>query len=336
MTGHPPDREAPAAAEPPDAPDYVHELAARRLAARQARDFAAADDLRNKIAELGWLVTDTAAGYSLAPASAVRRARGARYKVLANPAAIPAARPRRGDSARPATIGLLVEGWPDDLRECVEALLTYAPSGVMISALDVGNRDGAGDALADLALAHRDRIEAWHVASSPGWSAGRNALLRADPAPVHVIMETSTIVTGDAISPLLRALTDGRVAEGSVADDRVVAAGWRGADPDADLMSFHDAGPGRVTALLGYLLAVRSDAAAAAGGLPGKARFYRNADLEFSLRLGRLGTLVVPDEGLPVRQTRHRGYHDSDPAYSERESRRNYGRVLDLLRSGDR
>jgi hypothetical protein len=329
---HRPDPAAPAAGEPADAPDHVQELAARRLAARQARNFAAADDLRDKIADLGWLVTDTAAGYKLAPASAEPPSPGPRYKVLANPAAIPAARPRPGDLARPATIGLLVEGWPQDLRECVEALLTCAPAGVMISALDVGNQDGAGDALADLALAHQDRIEAWHVASTPGWSAGRNALLRADPAPVHVIMETSTILTGDAISPLLAALS--ALSADGAAEDRVVAAGWRGADPDPDLLSFHDAGPGRVTALLGYLLAVRSEAAAAVGGLPGKARFYRNADLEFSLRLGLLGALVVPDEPLPVRQARHRGYHDSDPEYRERESRRNYGRVLDLLRSG--
>jgi hypothetical protein len=294
------------------------------MTARQARDFAAADDLRNKIADLGWLVTDTAAGYELAPASAAAPARAPKYKVLASPAAVPAAGPDRpGASARPATIGLLVEGWPNDLRECVTALLAHAPADVMISGLDVGNQDGAGDALAELAMAHPDRIEARHVAGSPGWSAGRNALLRADPAPVHVIMETSTILTGDAISPLLAAL----------AGDGVVAAGWHGADPDANLLSFHDSGPGRVTALLGYLMAVRSEAAAAVGGLPAKARFYRNADLEFSLRLARLGTLVVPYDPLPVRQARHRGYHDSDPAYRERESRRNYRRVLDLLRS---
>jgi hypothetical protein len=313
------------AGRPDGAPGRVHDLAGRRVAARQARDFAAADDLREQIAELGWLVTDTATGYTLAPASAEPQVRAPKYKVLANPAAIPAAGSGRpGGRARRATIGLLVEGWPDDLRECVAALLQHAPAGVVISGLDVGNRDGAGDALAELAMAHPDRIEAWHVAGSPGWSASRNALLRADAAPVHVIMETSTILTGDAISPLLAALcTDG-----------VVAAGWRGADPDADLQGFHDAGPGRVEALLGYLLAVRSGAAAAAGGLPAKARFYRNADLEFALRLGRLGTLVVPDESLPVRQARHRGYHDSDPAYRERESRRNYRRVLDLLRSG--
>jgi hypothetical protein len=306
----------------PDAPAQVHELAEQRAAARRGRDFTAADELRDRIGQLGWIVADVPGGYALTPAAT---GNAAGYQVLAEPAAVPAAGPAGPAGGRRATVALLVEGWPEDLRECLTALLAHAPAGVMISALDVGNRDGAGEALHQLATENPGRIEKWHVAASPGWSAGRNALLRADPAPVHVIMETSTILTGDAISPLLTAL----------AADDVVAAGWRGADPDTDLRGFHDAGPGPVTALVGYLLAVSARAAAEAGGLPGKARFYRNADLEFSLRLGRSGRLVVPDGPLPVRQARHRGYHDSDPAYRDRESARNYRRVLELLRARD-
>ncbi len=309
-------------------------LAERRAQARQSRDFAAADQLRAQIGELGWTVTDGPGGYALTPAEPAGSAAADHYQVLADPAAIPPAVGRGGlrgvvppgehaSGSRSATVALLVEGWPDDLRECVAALLAHAPGGVIISALDVGNREGAGDVLHELAVAHPGRIEEWHVAASPGWGASRNALLRADPAPVHVIMETSTILTGDVISPLLAA----------VAADGVVAAAWRGADPDRDLRGFHNAGPGPVSALLGYLLAVRADAARAAGGLPARARFYRNADLEFSLRLSPAGQLVVPEGDLPVRQSRHRGYHDTDPQYRDRESRRNYRRVLALLRA---
>ena len=301
----------------PDAPAEVADLAARRAQARAAREFAAADALRAQITQLGWVVTDGPGGFELSPAPA---AAGRDYPVLADPGAVP---PAGSGPARLATVALLVEGWPEDLRECIAALLAHAPAGVVISALDTGNEAGAGAALHELAAAHPGRIEAWHVAGSAGWGASRNALLRADPGPVHVIMETSTILTGDAISPLL----------GAVAADEVVAAGWRGADPDPDLRGFHDAGPGPVTALLGYLLAVRTEAAVVAGGLPATTRFYRNADLEFSLRLGRSGTLVVPAGPLPVRQARHRGYNDSDPQYRDQESRRNYRRVLELLRA---
>ena len=302
-----------------DAPAEVADLAARRAEARAARDFAAADALRAQIAELGWDVTDGPDGFVLAPAAPPGPDPG--YPVFPASGAIPAASP--AGPRRLATVALLVQGWPEDLRECVTALLAHAPAGVLISALDIGNEAGAGDCLHELAAEYPGRIEAWHVATGRGWGQDRNALLRADPGPVHVIMETSTILTGDAISPLLAA----------VAADGVVAAGWRGADPDPDLHGFHDAGPGPVAALLGYLLAVRTGAAVAAGGLPPGARFYRNADLEFSLRLGRAGTLVVPAQPLPVRQGRHRGYHDSDPQYRDRESRRNYSRVLELLRA---
>ena len=324
MTGDqaPGQRSGPASQDTAGAPWQVRELADRRAAARAARDFAAADRFRAEIGELGWAVTDAPGGYRLAPAAGTAAASsGSDYRVLPNPAAVPAA---RGADGRRATVALLVEGWPGDLRECLSALIEHAPDGVMISALDIGNSGGAGDALQELAAAHPGRIEAWHVAGSAGWSAARNALLRADPAPIHVIMETSTILMGDAITPLLAAL----------AADDVVAAGWRGAEPEEDLRAFREAGPGQVTALLGYLLAVRADAAAQAGGLPARARFYRNADLEFSLQLGRLGRLVVPAEPMPVRQTRHRGYHDTDLEYRERESRRNYRRVLELLRAG--
>jgi hypothetical protein len=302
-----------------DAPAEVADLAARRAEARAARDFAAADALRAQIAELGWDVTDGPDGFVLAPAAPPGPDPG--YPVFPASGAIPAASP--AGPRRLATVALLVQGWPEDLRECVTALLAHAPAGVLVSALDIGNEAGAGDCLHELAAEYPGRIEAWHVATGRGWGQDRNALLRADPGPVHVIMETSTILTGDAISPLLAA----------VAADGVVAAGWRGADPDPDLRGFHDAGPGPVTALLGYLLAVRTDAAAAAGGLPAAARFYRNADLEFSLRLGQAGALVVPAGPLPVRQARHRGYHDSDPQVRDRESRRNYRRVLELLRA---
>ena len=46
-------------------PDEIKELAEQRQAARKARNFAAADALRDKIAELGWLLEDTKDGPKL-------------------------------------------------------------------------------------------------------------------------------------------------------------------------------------------------------------------------------------------------------------------------------
>ena len=43
------------------------ELAEEREQARAGRDFAAADELRGRIAELGWEVRDGAQGFELLP-----------------------------------------------------------------------------------------------------------------------------------------------------------------------------------------------------------------------------------------------------------------------------
>jgi cysteinyl-tRNA synthetase len=49
------------------APDVVAELARQREQAREARDFGAADRLRDEIAALGWVVRDVQGGFELLP-----------------------------------------------------------------------------------------------------------------------------------------------------------------------------------------------------------------------------------------------------------------------------
>jgi cysteinyl-tRNA synthetase len=51
-----------------DAPAEVAELANRRAAARAARDFEAADRLREELAALGWIMRDREDGFDLVPA----------------------------------------------------------------------------------------------------------------------------------------------------------------------------------------------------------------------------------------------------------------------------
>lgn len=299
-------------------PDDVAALAARRAKARSARDFATADLLRGQLAKLGWVVTDGPDGPVLTPKPP--------FAVLPALTSLPD-RSGAADSSR-CSVGLLVDGWPDDIDRHVAALLRHAPPDIGIIGLDLGDVDGAGGALHRLAAEHHGRIQEWHVAlpvGQAGWGPARQALARLDTAAAHVLVDPSTVLEGDAITPLLDALEE----------PGVVAAGWRGANVDVTdgWRSFTDAGPGEVDALLGYLMVVRRSALRAVGGPSPKARFYRNADLELSLALREAGgRLVVPAGELPVRQERHRGYHDSDPAFRERESKRNYDRLLQRFR----
>ena len=183
---------------------------------------------------------------------------------------------------------------------------------------------GAGAVVHELAQANPGRVHELHVERVAGWSAARQALLDGDAAAVHVLLDPSTVLEADALTPLLQAFDDPAVA----------GVGWRGVDVDDGWTSFSDAGTGEVEALLGYLFAVRRSAAAQVP-LPPKARIYRNADMEWSylLRDAGVGKLVALE--LPVRQDRHRGYHDSDPAMRDKESKKTYDRFLQRFRGRD-
>ena len=291
-------------------PPEVTALAEQRAQARADKDYAASDRLREQIAEAGWVVRDGPDGWSLAPRPP--------YDVVTSVADLPD-RSAEPDAGR-CTVGVLVEGWADDVRTCVEALLAHAPADVEVLLLDHGS--DAGAAVHELAAAAPERVRELHVERAAGWSQARQAMLRADTSAVHVLLDPSTVLEGDALTPVLACFDD----------PSVVGAGWRGVAVQDGWTEFADAGPGEVEALLGYLLAVRRSAAAQVP-LPPKARFYRNADMEWSFLLREAGgRLVVPEGDLPVRQDRHRGYHDSDPAYRDKESRKTYDRFLQRFR----
>lgn len=297
-----------------DAPADVVALAEERAAARAAKDYARSDELRDAIAAAGWLVTDTPDGFALAPAPP--------FPLLPGLDALPAV----GEGARVVAC-VLVDGWPDDVRTCVEALVAHGPADLVVAGLDLGDVDGAGLVLHDLAGAHPGRVIDLHLASSlaqVGWSRALTALIEACAAPFVVVLDPSSVLDGDAITPLLAELDD----------SSVIAAGWRGVNVDLadNWRSFVDAGPGEVDALLGYLFVVRRDAAVATPPHP-KAKFYRNADMEWCLALREAGGRLVAAPGpLPVHQERHHGYHDSDPEYRDRESKKTYGRLLQRFR----
>ena len=61
------------------------------------------------------------------------------------------------------------------------------------------------------------------------------------------------------------------------------------------------------------------------------AKYYRNADLEFSLKLRAAGKKIFQLD-LPLKQERHHGYHDVDSEYRDKNSRKNYQRILDNYR----
>ena len=104
-----------------------------------------------------------------------------------------------------------------------------------------------------------------------------------------------------------------------------------------DLRRFEDAPAGDVDAIEGYCQAFRRADVAARGPLDEHFRFYRNLDIWWSLVLRDGGEhdparRAVSLDGLPLRRHEHRGYASLPEAERERQSKRNFYRILDRFR----
>lgn len=232
----------------------------------------------------------------------------------------------RGAVSGECVVVVIAEGWPGDIDASVRSVLEHSSPGVRVAILDCGNVDGAGDLALALAEEFPDRVSSFHVVGTiadVGWGPAMRTLIATIDAPYVAPLDTATILEGDAFPSLLAPFED----------PTVVATGWRGANVNTeDWYSFDSAGPGEVDVAMGYLMVLRTDAALATPPHR-KARFYRNADMEWCLALrDGGGRIVVPEGDLPIRQDRHRGYYDSDPEYRDEESKRNYRRMLDRFK----
>jgi hypothetical protein len=135
-------------------------------------------------------------------------------------------------------------------------------------------------------------------------------------------MDPSTNFTGDAITPVVAKLEEG-----------FQGVGWRGGlvNIEDEWRSVDDRGEGEVDVLFSYFFAMDREFALKAGGANPSATYYRNADMEMSLAMRAAGGKLWQVE-LPLIQGRHHGYHDADPDYREKNSKKNYGRILEKFR----
>jgi glycosyltransferase involved in cell wall biosynthesis len=338
----------------------VRDLVAERQAARQERDFARADALREQLRAAGWLVRDTPAGPELAEVPP--------YEAV-DPAAL---RPRWDEPDRhEVTVVVHVAGWPQDVARAVTALAAHC-GGVdhEVVLVDDGAGEATGRALEDLARA-AERVRVLHLSPALGFGAAMNLAMGQALGRVLVWLDPHVEATGDLLAPLLEALA---------APDAGLAGGW--GVVTTSLLEFEaDQGP-EVDAVEGYLLAVPR-ALAARVAVDARDRYYRNADLDYSFavrdlgysihrgtRRGSSGPLRSSDRGtpsgglrgaeppavagfpgplrayrvdVPARRHRHRGFHETDPSERDRASRKNYDRFLarwksrtDLLTHGFR
>ncbi len=294
-------------------PQEVIDLAQKRVEARKNKDYSLSDQLRDEIAQKGYLVKDTPTGFDLVEKP--------EFEVFENLNLIK----YKQKSKSNVTVLLLVEGWLDDTRECLEALLKHLNEQTSFLILDLANKERVGNYLNDLANS-QSRVEVIHISQSlqeAGWANSINKLIEINENPFSVIMDLSSIISEDVVTKLLEKF-----------EDKIAAVGWKGAlvNLEDQWRSVEDKGDGEVDILLSYFFIIKSEVARK---IPAnsKAKFYRNADLEWSLSLRKEGfKLFAYSSDLKIEQKRHHGYHDSDIQYRDKESKKTYDRILQNFR----
>ena len=281
--------------------DSIRQLAQERLDARAARDFAKADALRQEILQSGYEVLDVADGFE--------------FRIKAPYITYPFPRDIRPiDTSDGVSVAMIIDGFTDDAVETVKSIKAHAQCGIVL--LCIGDAGKLVDEMDD---------HTYLIALNAGasWGEAANALLNKINCKYLILMDPSTRFTGDAIAPVIAELEKGEYA----------AVGWRGGliNIDDEWRSVDDKGDGEVDVLFSYFMGLNRAYVLEAGGFNARAIYYRNADIEFSLKLRHAGGRLL-QMALPLEQGRHHGYHDADPEYREVQSKKNYDRILERFR----
>ena len=217
---------------------------------------------------------------------------------------------------REVTLLTVVHGWKPDAERWLLSVFKHCKAD--FEALIVDNSDEVQIA-AWLEGRAAERFRFVPLFPTLGFAAAVNAGIEAAAGEVIVLFDPGVELTGDAVTPLVKALADPSVA---VAGPFAVRA--KGTPKEFE----SSAGP-EVDAIEGYCMAFRRADALAVEGFDPKFRFYRIADIEFSFRLRDRAGRALALPGLPVEKHEHRLWENSDHQERDRLSRRNLYRFLD-------
>jgi GT2 family glycosyltransferase len=157
-------------------PQEARALAEARAAARAAKDFARADELRDRLADTGWTVTDEpGGGYRLEPADP---------------------EPERAD----VSVHWVSEGWPEDIDRALAGFRSHAGGRTLRFVV------------ADVTGAAPGRwgpdVEVVSLPQGTGWAAARNEGLRRARSDLIMAVDGSIEPVGDLLTPIVAALED--------------------------------------------------------------------------------------------------------------------------------
>ena len=243
-----------------EVPPDVQDLAAERAARRAARDFAAADALRDRIAQAGWTVVDDAEGWRLEPVAVDVVPAG---PVTARDVVSVLDEPATAD----ASLHWVVEGWPQDVRRAIDSFRAQA-----------GGRDlhyVVADVTGEPPEVWGDDVEVVALDHGTGWGAARNAGLKRSRGGVVLALGRLDRSDGRRARP---ARGRARRMPPSASADR--SASRRPTSASSTARTARRRTRSRATAWRSVATSSRR-----AGMFDEKFRWYRTADIEFSFRI---------------------------------------------------
>ncbi len=283
-------------------PPALHQWATDRAAFRAAKNFAASDQMRDRIAQVGYTLKDSPTG----PVFTLTQ--------HPNSNAVPAqlAQP----DTRAWSVSLLCRNNAAEILRAAQSVLRYAPAGLELIIVDDASDPATRAALADFACTD-DRVRLVHYKDPLGEGAGRNAALRAARGQHVLILGGHMELTGDIFTPLAATL----------ADETIGATGSNGL-VTTDLFTFNPAPTPDCDAVEFYCFAFRRARLKQVGLLDEKFAFYRNLDLDWSLTFRAAGLRLITTPQLPLAIHEH-PYLRMDPIERDKLSKKNYRKFLD-------
>ena len=186
----------------PHVPAEILDLAHQRRAAREARDFRLADELRAAIEAGGWTVVDRGVDFDLRPLHPpdVVEEGIVRY---GSSASVPS---RLEETASvPASVIVVATDWPDDVERAVRAIRAESPDTTQIVVVADGTPAEQEPRLAALA---DEGAEVVRTTQRLGHGAAINAGVRRATGAMVILLDASVEATGDIVEPLAAPLRD--------------------------------------------------------------------------------------------------------------------------------
>ena len=287
----------------------------RRAALREQASYSDADAMRAEVVASGMVVEDMGNATRVRPQTALEL-QEARWSSVSASREVPSLldQPDLYDF----TFLLNAYDYVDDVRRCVEAVLNHTGgASVEMIVVDNGSTDGTAEYL-ERAQAEHDNLKVIHCDHVVGDAAGKNIGLKQARGKYIVLLDASTEVVGDVLSPVAEQLSDSTVG----------VFGPYGLTTD-DMQHFHEeVDRGEADAMQAYCMAFRRADLNSVGLMHESFRFYRNLDIDYCFQFKNAGYRVVCDSSLPLVRHEHRQWEELEENQRDELSRKNFGRFL--------